>query len=105
MKKLFLILSIALVLAFPSCDLSSLFEDSESGATVEPSPDDDSNTLLGIPSQAKSGEKLIEHDAYTVLYSLEDLVPVLVSWNVYADYLGNLDRYVIKFSPDHSITD
>lgn len=105
MKKLFLILSIALVLAFPSCDLSSLFEDSEGGATVEPSPDDDSNTLLGIPSQAKSGEKLIEHDAYTVLYSLEDLVPVWVSWHVDADDLGNLDRDGITFSPDPSITD
>ena len=102
MKKLFLILSIALVLAFPSCDLSSLFEDSEGGVPVEPSPDDDSNTLLGIPSQAKSGEKLIEHDAYTVLYSLDDLSPIWVSWHLDSDDTGGSDR-PDDFEPDPMI--
>ena len=101
MRKLFLILSVALVLAFPACDLSSLFEDGPDIA-VEPSPDDDSNTLLGIPSQAKSGEMLIVHDAYTVLYSLDDLSPIWVSWHLDADDSGGSDR-PDDFEPDPMI--
>ena len=111
MRKLFLILSIILVLSFPACDLGSLMdgiigeEDDGGSSTAVPSPDDDSNTLMGIPSQAVSGESmLIVHDAYTVLYSLDELVPVWVSWHVGASDLGNLPR-PDRFSPDPDIAD
>ncbi len=103
MKKLFIFISLVLLLAFPSCDLSSLFGDLDDGDSgYEQTEGDDSNTLLGLPSLAGRGEVLLEHDAYTVLYSLDDLSPVWVSWHLDADDTGGSDR-PDDFEPDPMI--
>ena len=103
MKKLLLILFVAFVFLLPSCDLGFLLDgsdDGESGDLNLSSRID--NTLLGIPSYAGSGEVLLTHDAYTVLYSLDDLSPIWVSWHLGSDDTGGNDR-PDDFKPDPMI--
>ena len=104
MKKLLLILFVAFVFLLPSCDLGFLLDGSDD--VYESSEGDDSNTLLGFPSQPVDGRSVIvSHDAYTALYSLEDLVPVWVSWHLDAEDSGDLARDDIRFKVDPQITD
>ena len=92
MRKFFIFPLIVLVFLFPSCDFFGFFQTS--------SADDDSNTLLGFPSKSVEGEsQLIEHDAYTLLYSYENLYPIWVSWHLDSDDIGNLERND-DFQPD-----
>ena len=89
----------SVLILFAGCDfLLDMFPDS---AGVD--SDDDNNTLLGLPSEAQPGKtQLIEHEAYTVLYSYDDLIPVWVSWHLDADDSGNIERSD-NFGPDLSV--
>ncbi len=112
--RIFSILLLLFVLfTFGGCDiLFDNFEDWEDDDTpsepVEPGEDgdDDNNVLLGIPSEPSlaEGTMLIEHDAYTVLYSYDLLMPVWVSWHLDANDSGDLPR-PSRFSPDPDIKD
>lgn len=85
-KVLAVILLSLVVFAFPSCDfLSGMFENN-SGPSVE---GDDSNALFGYPSAVSSrNTQLIEREAYTLLYSYDDLIPLWVSWHIDSGDLG-----------------
>lgn len=101
-KTIYFVVLLSLIIVFLSgCDflLDYIFYPEED-YPASPSEDDDSNTLLGYPSEATLGHTmLIEHDAYTLLYSLDDLRPVWVSWHLDADDSGDIPRED-NFKPD-----
>ena len=99
MRRIIAFLCFALLVSsfFTSCDF---LLDIGTEEPAVPSADDDSNTLLGFPSNAVSGEsQIIEHEAYTLLYDYDTLLPVWVSWHLDADDIGNLERKD-NFRPD-----
>ena len=64
----------------------------------------DENTYLGLPSEAVPGEsQLIIHDAYTVLYSYDLLMPIWVSWHLDADDFEGTNPRPDDFSPDDEL--
>ena len=68
MRRIIAFLCFALLVSsfFTSCDF---LLDIGTEEPAVPSADDDSNTLLGFPSNAVSGEsQIIERDAYTLLF-------------------------------------
>ena len=82
MRRIIAFLCFALLVSsfFTSCDF---LLDIGTEEPAVPSADDDSNTLLGFPSNAVSGEsQIVEHGAYTLLYDYETLLPVWVSWHL-----------------------
>ena len=93
---------------FSGCDfINGLLDDWENPSEpVEPGEDsdNDNNVLLGLPSQPSlvDGTMLIEHDAYTVLYSYDLLMPIWVSWHLDASDSGDLPRPT-RFKPDSSL--
>ena len=103
-----IIVLLTVLFLFGSCDFFfDHFEDWEDPDTpsepVEPGEDgdNDDNVLLGLPSQPSlaDGTKLIEHSAYTVLYSYNLLMPIWVSWHLDASDSGDFPR-PSRFSPD-----
>ena len=102
-----IIVLLTVLFLFGSCDFFfDHFEDWEDPDTpsepVEPGEDgdNDDNVLLGLPSQPSlaDGTKLIEHSAYTVLYSYDLLMPIWVSWHLDASDSGDFPR-PSRFSP------
>ena len=99
MRRIIAFLCFALLVSsfFTSCDF---LLDIGTEEPAVPSADDDSNTLLGFPSNAGSGEsQIIERDAYTLLYDYDTLLPVWVSWHLDADDFGDTERED-AFTPD-----
>ena len=90
-----LIILLAVISLLSSCDFFS-----------SAIPGIDENTYLGLPSEAAAGEsQLIVHDAYTVLYSYDLLMPLWVSWHLdAADFEGTIPR-PDDFSPDEALPD
>lgn len=89
MRRLHFLPLLVFLLILSGCDFLFDFERPD----PVPSEDDDSNTLLGFPSErVPGGSKIIKHDAYTLLYSYENLYPVWVSWHLDSDDIGDLER-------------
>ena len=104
MRRIIAFLCFALLVSsfFTGCDF---LLDIGTEKPAVPSADDDSNTLLGFPSDAVSGEsQIVEHGAYTLLYDYETLLPVWVSWHLDADDMGNIERRD-NFRPDTVLPD
>ena len=89
MRRLHFLPLLVFLLILSGCDFLFDFERPD----PVPSEDDDSNTLLGFPSErVEGGSQIIVHDAYTLLYSYENLYPVWVSWHLDSDDIGDLER-------------
>ncbi len=92
-----LALFLSVLMLFAGCDFLFDF----GGGSSEPSVSgDDSNALFGYPSRAVSGTQLIERDAYTLLYSYDDLIPLWVSWHIDGSDMGTGREADFKGDPD-----
>lgn len=92
---------------FTSCDFLFNFTQGGEPSTepAVPSVDDDSNTLLGFPSDSVPGKsQIIEREAYTLLYDCGELLPVWVSWHLDAEDFGETERDD-DFQPDPELPD
>ena len=93
----FITLLLSVLILFAGCDfLLDLFPDSEQPAAAG----DDSNALFGYPSKGSSRTQLIERDAYTLLFSYDDLTPVWVSWHIDGGDMGTGRKADFKGDPD-----
>ena len=104
-----LVLLLSVLILFAGCDfLLDMFPDSDSSISQNeptepiPSPDEeDGNAYLGYPSAVDlPNTQLIERDAYTLLYSYEDLIPLWVSWHLDQEERGVGRDESFKGDPD-----
>ena len=84
----------SVLILFAGCDfLLDMFPDSETGPAYDPVAGDDSNTLLGYPSNINArNTKFVEREAYSLLYSYDELGPLWVSWHLDSGDMGTTPR-------------
>ncbi len=83
-RSAFVLLSVLILIS--GCDfIMDMFPDGENPSTPGaemPVDGDDGNALLGLPSSAERNTQLISREAYTLLFSYDDLIPLWVSWHL-----------------------